>query len=195
MLHGLPHAASQVTSRQEALPDALFRLMQLRLGVANSAVQDLRDLSMTVSVKFVQLENSAISEGKSFQGPLQSNAIEGVLQPFVMATKLAPCRFCIARAIQRRLSGYLLSKMHQCCIHRNAMKPRGECGLSTKCRQLPKCLDECLLSEVVSVRGVIGHAETHCINAPPMKLEERGKRIAIAIDCPFYEGIFRLAHK
>jgi hypothetical protein len=74
--------------------------------------------------------------------------------------------------------------MHESRVHGDAMQPRGQGGITTKRRQLPECLNEGLLGEIVGIRRVVGHTKAYCIHAPLVDLEQRGKRIRVTLQRP-----------
>jgi len=171
MVHAFPHTTREMTAGHKTFSNSLFCLMQLRLGVAYGAMQDLCDLSMTIAIKLVQLKNCSISEGECFESTFECYPVERVLQAFVMSAKFTSSRARISATIKRGLESCSLPKMHEGSVDGNAVQPSRECGFPSKRVQLTKRLDECFLGQVIRVSGIVCHPETNGVDAASMKIK------------------------
>ena len=106
----------------------------------------------------------------------------------VVLTEFAFTGFRSCRLIQGSMRSGLSSKMHESGIHRDPMQPCRKRRLTTEGCQLSERLNERFLSKVVSISGVICHAQTHRIHASFMDLEERRKRVRISVQRSLHEN-------
>src|SRR6185437_8883294 len=140
-------------------PEKSASAMQLGLASTCSDVEHLRDLLVLVSFHVVQCENRAGTRWQRRYRNCQIHLLRMMLAPHYWRCLI---QYVIALGSGAIASLGALGLEHD--IHRQAMKPRRECGFAAKLRQpLPRS-HERILHQLLGARAVTAHPHAHRIN-------------------------------
>src|SRR4029077_8368527 len=147
-------------------------------------------LAMPIPSDLMQLKNSPVATRKHLQGTHQRDPIETASQSIIVPPTLPfgePRTVVFTVFIQRHLATGMLAKMHQGGVHCETVQPRGQCGLASKRRELPECLNEDFLGQVIRFRRVVRHPQADCEHTVLVQMKEGCERICVSIQCFTYQ--------
>jgi hypothetical protein len=122
--------------------------MKLRFGISNGTLQVARDFVMLISLHFVQIKNLPASFRQLFDGPAQSDTVDGSGEIWV---GLAHIPFegwrvggdgLIQRKNGRRFAP---AQLHEHSVHCNPVEPGGKGGIAAERVNVAKYLQESFL--------------------------------------------------
>jgi hypothetical protein len=145
--------------------------VQLRLGCANRAPQNVRDFEVFQSFNIMKDQDGAISRSQFHdrfgqREPINYREAHSNVWTINHSLRQFPV---FGQLISSSAS---LAKVHKDLINGQAVQPRRERTLTTKGIQLAKYLDKDLLRKIFRFRNIASHPQTHGIDSSVMKLEE-----------------------
>jgi hypothetical protein len=138
----------------------------------------------------MQLKNSPVARGEHLQGSHQGNPIETASQSIIVPPALPfgePGTVVFTVFVQRYLAMGMFAKMHQGGVHCETVQPRGQCGLASKRRELPECLNKDFLGQVIRFCRVVRHPQTDCEHTVLVQMKEGCECICVSLQCFTYQ--------
>src|SRR5215470_15162402 len=123
---------------------------------------------MLVPFDLVQGKNAAAAFREFLESTAQCNAINHATEIRIIFPEIAMQRrrLGVNRFVQRHCGRrFAPTQLHQHSIHRDAIEPGREGGVTTKRSNRAEYLKKGFLSEVLSFSNVLRHEETNGINA------------------------------
>src|SRR5216684_7095858 len=168
--------------RKQEVAHLELRFVELRLGVADGAPQQVGNLVMLIAFDLMQSEDRSAAFRKFLDRPAQGNAIDRAGEGRIVSSEVAPQRRLRRHRLVNRKGWWRFSaaKLHQHGVYGNAVQPGGERRIASEAADGAKDLQECLLGQVFRLGDVFGHNQTHRIHALLMHLKEISKSLLVA---------------